>query len=139
MPAVEVRDRPLVFRAREMACRLVPVKDRSHRLVQLGAQISAIGNPARNAWWRAAEYQAVELGSAVERVLQREPAAPRVAEQVQLLQSERLLHGRQFLNEPADRPQGLIIGALRSARTELVVKDDRSVSREVGQVLEIIM
>src|SRR6185437_12902659 len=79
VPPVELGDRPRVFGTGEIAGRLVAVEHVTDRFVEFGPQLRAVGDPARNAGRRTAEDQAFEPRPAVERVLQGEPAAPRVA------------------------------------------------------------
>src|SRR5262249_31057597 len=92
VPPVELRYRPLVFGAGEVAARLVAVENVADRLVEFGPELRAVGDPARDAGRRAAEDQACERGPAVEGVLEGEPAAPGVAEQVHAIEPERGAH-----------------------------------------------
>src|SRR5215471_12849100 len=58
---------------------------------------------------------------------------------MQPLHAECFSYGHQFLNEPGDRPEGLIIGAVRPTAAELVIENDWPALREVAQILDVVM
>ena len=76
---------------------------------------------------------------AVERVLQRQPAAPRIAEEVHPLQPERLSHRRHLCDRPLNGPETRVVRTIRSAAAELVVEDHHAFIGQVGQGVDVVV
>src|SRR5207302_8063614 len=103
--------------------RFVPVEDASHLRRELRAQAPGLLDPLRDARRRAREDEAREAGRPRECVLHRQHAAPRVAEEVDALEAERLAHGAELVDEELDRPERRIVGEIGLPAAELVVED----------------
>ena len=72
-------------------------------------------------------------------VLDREPPAPRLAEQVAAVEAERRAHLVELLHRPLDRPERRVVGMVGAAAAELVVDDHRAVLRQpLGQGQQVI-
>jgi hypothetical protein len=59
-------------------------------------------------------------------VLDRQPAAPRLAEQVDAVQSERVADCVDLGHEAVQRPQRRVVGLLGASAAQLVPEDDRA-------------
>ena len=72
-------------------------------------------------------------------VLDREPAAPRLAEQVAAVEPERGAHLVELLDGAVDRPERRVVGLLGAAAAELVVDDHRAVlGQPLGERLHVV-
>ncbi len=139
MLAVEAQDGGLVLGACGEAAGLVVPDGGSHRR-RLGLQqLGALPYPAGDAGGAAAQDQAAQRRGAVQHVLHGQHPAPGAAEQVQVVQAERLPDHHQLLDEPFDRPQRAVVGTIRAAAAELVVEDDPAPVGEVGEPLQVVV
>ncbi len=103
---------------------------RAVRLGQLLDQAAGAGHELGDARRGAREHEPLDAGRAPRHVLDREPSAPRLAEQVAAPEPEGRAHLVDLLDRPVDRPQGRVVGAIRAAAAELVVHDHRPVVGE---------
>ena len=109
-------------------------------LVRLGReQLVAVVHPPDHAGRAAAQDQAAQLRLTVEHVLHGQHAAPRAAEQVQLVETECSADLRQFLDEPVDCPQRDVIGTVGVAAAELVVEDHLAAVGQRLQRLQVVV
>src|SRR5919198_1984908 len=102
---------------------LAPVEHRLHLSRQLRPQAPGLLDPLRNAGRRAREHEALEARRLRERVLHRQHAAPRVPEEVDTVEAERLADGADLVDEELDRPERQVVGEVGPPAAELVVED----------------
>ena len=89
---------------------------------------------------RAREDQPHDARASASEVLDREPAAPGLPEQVTALEPERLADDVELLHRTIDRPERRIVRLLRLAAAELVEHDHRSVrSHPLDERVEVVV
>jgi hypothetical protein len=100
--------------------------------VRLGGldQAAGAGDELGDARRRAGEDKADDALGAAGHVVDCEPSAPRLAEEVAAVEPERGAHLVDLGHKPVDGPERRVVGRVRPAAPELVVDDRRSVLRE---------
>src|SRR6266545_3875122 len=88
---------------------------------EVKAQLSRAAEDLVDARARVGEDEAPHALWMVERILQREDAAPRLAHQVHWAESERCPHCLELLDEARDDPERGVVGHVRLSAAELVV------------------
>ena len=124
MAVVEDGDGGLVLRVVERALGLVPLHHRHRLRPEGGAEALQLADQMRHVPAGAGEHQRLQRLQVGQRILDGEPAAPAMAEQMDLAEAERLPHRLDLLDIAADGPQRLVLGLVGVAGAELVVGDD---------------
>ena len=112
---------------------------RSRRLGQLLDQPPRLARELGDARRRRGEHEPGDPLRSAAHVLDREPAAPRLPEQVAALEAERVAHLVDLLAGAVERPQRRVVRLVRAAAAELVVDDRRAVGGQaLGQRLDVV-
>ncbi len=133
VPVEERLHRLLVLGIVGGAGRLVPVQHLPDLERQLGAEAQRLLAPERGARQRRREDEALEALRLRERVLERKHPSPRMAEQMDPVEAQRVAQVGELREEELHRPERRIRRLRRSLRTELVVEDEPPL---VGERLE---
>ena len=113
---------------------------RAVRLGKLVDEAAGAGDELRDARGRAGQDEGGDAGGAAGHVVDREPSAPRLAEQVAAIEAERGPHLVDLGHEPVDRPERRVVGRVRAAAPELVIDDRRPVLGEaLGQREHVVV
>jgi hypothetical protein len=139
VPSEPEGDRPLVLRAREEAPLLVPVDHGADLVGQRLLQLFVVAREPRHAAGRVRDDQADERRPPVEDVLEREHPSPRVAEEVERLERERVAYGFELVHEPLDAPQRRFVGPVGTPAAELVVEDDLPLVGQLRERLDVVV
>ena len=128
MLGVQVAEqRVFVFGSRIILAGFVVIEQAQHVWRQLLAQLGGIGHVGRDAGGHVGDDQALEAGLVVQGVFQPQHAPPGVAEQVELVQFQRLPDLLKLLAEAFQRPQAGVVRLVGVGRAELVVIDQLDV------------
>ena len=120
MAVVQERDRGLVLGVIERALGLVALHHGDRLGTQGAAQALELGGEMRDVGDRVGEDQGAQRFGVGERVLDGEPAAPGMAEQMHPAEAQRPADGLGLRDVAADGPQGWVGRAVRGAGAELV-------------------
>ena len=124
MTARELDHELLVLRRVERAGGLVLEHRRERLRAELAPQPVHLGVGERDARAGVRQHEPGDVLRVVERVLECEAAAPRLAEQVDAAELEPRAHLLELVDEPLHRPRVAVVGPVGGAAAELVVEDD---------------
>ena len=90
-------------------------------------QPSRLGDELRDARGRTRQHQLFDPAGSPDHVVDRQPAAPGLPEEVTDVEAERGAHLVDLLDGAVDRPQRRVVGLVGAPAAELVVDDRRTV------------